>query len=64
MRGAGDEGPGALLVAKMFKIHKRRGSARANDKDADVLCILQGVSPDGRSRGTRGARSRSHGRWH
>ena len=40
-------GPGALLVAKMFKIHERRGSARANDKDAlDVLRILQGVSTD------------------
>lgn len=40
-------GPGALLVAKMFKIHDRRGSARANDKDAlDVLRILQGVSSD------------------
>lgn len=38
-------GPGALLVAKLFKIHERRGSARANDKDAlDVLRILQGVS--------------------
>ena len=38
-------GPGALLVAKMFKIHERRGSARSNDKDAlDVLRILQGVS--------------------
>ena len=37
-------GPGALLVAKMFKIHERRGSARANDKDAlDVLRILQGT---------------------
>jgi hypothetical protein len=40
-------GPGALLVAKMFKIHERRGSARANDKDAlDVLRILQGVSTE------------------
>jgi hypothetical protein len=29
----------------MFKIHERRGSARANDKDAlDVLRILQGIS--------------------
>lgn len=38
-------GPGALLVAKMFKIHERRGSVRANDKDAlDILRILQGVS--------------------
>lgn len=35
-------GPGALLVAKMFKLHERSGSARANDKDAlDVLRILQ-----------------------
>jgi hypothetical protein len=40
-------GPGALLVAKMFKIHERRGSARANDKDAlDVLRVLQGVSTE------------------
>ncbi len=41
-------GPGALLVAKVFKIHERRGSARANDKDAlDVLRILQAVpAPD------------------
>jgi hypothetical protein len=37
-------GPGALLVSKLFKIHERRGSARANDKDAlDVLRILQAV---------------------
>jgi hypothetical protein len=34
-------GPGALLVAKLFKIHERRGTARANDKDAlDVLRVL------------------------
>ncbi len=41
-------GPGALLVAKVFKIHERRGSTRANDKDAlDVLRILQAVpTPD------------------
>jgi hypothetical protein len=41
-------GPGALLVAKVFKIHERRGSSRANDKDAlDVLRILQAIStPD------------------
>lgn len=40
-------GPGSLLVAKMFKIHERRGSARANDKDAlDVLRILQSVSTE------------------
>ncbi|MBI2569880.1 MAG: hypothetical protein HYV63_22985 [Candidatus Schekmanbacteria bacterium] len=37
-------GPGALLVAKLFKIHERRGSARANDKDAlDVLRVLQAI---------------------
>ncbi len=37
-------GPGALLVAKVFKIHERRGSARANDKDAlDILRVLQAV---------------------
>ena len=47
-------GPGALLVAKMFKIHERRGSARANDKDAlDVLRILQGVSTDDLARRLR-----------
>jgi hypothetical protein len=40
-------GPGALLVAKMFKIHERRGSSRANDKDAlDVLRILQAIPTD------------------
>lgn len=40
-------GPGALLVAKMFKIHERRGSSRASDKDAlDVLRLLQGVSTE------------------
>lgn len=40
-------GPGALLVAKVFKIHERRGSARANDKDAlDVLRILQAISTE------------------
>lgn len=37
-------GPGALLVAKLFKISERKGTARANDKDAlDVLRILQGI---------------------
>lgn len=40
-------GPGALLVAKMFKIYERLGSARANDKDAlDVLRILQGIATE------------------
>lgn len=40
-------GSGALLVAKVFKIHERRGSARANDKDAlDVFRILQGISTE------------------
>jgi hypothetical protein len=35
----------------VFKIHERRGSARANDKDAlDVLRILQGVSTEDLSR--------------
>ena len=38
-------GPGALLVAKMFKIRDRRSSVRANDKDAlDVLRILQSIA--------------------
>ena len=37
-------GPGALLIAKVFKVHERRGSVRANDKDAlDILRILQAV---------------------
>ena len=40
-------GPGALLVAKLFKISERRGTARANDKDAlDVLRILQGIETE------------------
>lgn len=40
-------GPGALLVAKLFKISEREGTARANDKDAlDVLRILQGIELD------------------
>ncbi len=40
-------GPGALLVAKLFKLHERRGTARSNDKDAlDVLRILQAVPTD------------------
>lgn len=40
-------GPGALLVAKLFKISERKGTARANDKDAlDVLRILQGIETE------------------
>ncbi len=40
-------GPGALLVAKLFKISERSGTARANDKDAlDVLRILQGIETE------------------
>ncbi len=40
-------GPGALLVAKLFKINERRGSARARDKDAlDVLRLLQAIATD------------------
>ena len=40
-------GPGALLVAKLFKINERKGTPRANDKDAlDILRILQGVETD------------------
>lgn len=40
-------GPGALLVAKLFKISERKGTARANDKDAlDVLRILQGIKTE------------------
>lgn len=47
-------GPGALLIAKVFKIHERRGSARANDKDAlDVLRILQGIATDDLARRLR-----------
>lgn len=37
-------GPGALVVAKVFKISERKGTQRANDKDAlDVLRILQAI---------------------
>lgn len=40
-------GPGALLVAKLYKISERKGTTRANDKDAlDVLRILQAVETD------------------
>ena len=40
-------GPGALLVAKLFKIRERNGTARANDKDAlDVVRILQGIETE------------------
>lgn len=40
-------GPGALLCAKLFKLSERRGSVRANDKDAlDVLRLLQAVDTD------------------
>lgn len=37
-------GPGALLVAKMFKIHERKGTSRASDKDAlDVFRLLRAL---------------------
>ncbi len=40
-------GPGALLVAKLFKISERKGTARANDKDAlDMLRILQAIETE------------------
>lgn len=40
-------GPGALIVAKVFKINERKGSPRANDKDAlDVFRILQSIEAD------------------
>jgi hypothetical protein len=40
-------GPGALLIAKLHKIHDRAGSTRAVDKDAlDVLRLLRGVQTD------------------
>ena len=40
-------GPMALLVAKLFKISERRGTARSNDKDAlDVLRIFQAISTE------------------
>lgn len=40
-------GPGALLVAKMFKINERKDSPRANDKDAlDVFRLLQSIETD------------------
>lgn len=51
-------GPGALLVAKMFKIHERRGSARASDKDAlDVVRILQAIPTDDLARRLQAIRS-------
>lgn len=40
-------GPGALLVAKLFKISERHGTSRSNDKDAlDILRILQAIPTD------------------
>jgi len=40
-------GPAGLLVAKLHEIAERKGSARANDKDAlDVFRILRGVSTE------------------
>lgn len=40
-------GPGALLVAKLFKISERKGTERSNDKDAlDVLRILQAIETE------------------
>ncbi|MCB9740464.1 MAG: hypothetical protein H6747_14470 [Deltaproteobacteria bacterium] len=47
-------GPGALLVAKLFKIHERRRTARANDKDAlDVLRVLQAIPTEDLARRVR-----------
>ena len=44
-------GPGALLIAKLFKIHERRGTTRGNDKDAlDVLRVLQAIPTDALAR--------------
>lgn len=43
----GVAGPGALLVAKLFKIAERRGTARSNDKDAlDVFRLLRAVGTE------------------
>lgn len=40
-------GPAGLLVAKLHKIEERKGTARANDKDAlDVFRLLRGVPTD------------------
>lgn len=40
-------GPAALLVAKLHKIDERKGTGRANDKDAlDVFRLLRGVSTE------------------
>lgn len=40
-------GPAGLLVAKLHKIDERKGTTRANDKDAlDVLRLLRGVSTE------------------
>jgi hypothetical protein len=47
-------GPGALLVAKLFKISERKGTTRSNDKDAlDVLRLLQGVETETLAAGLR-----------
>lgn len=40
-------GPAGLMVAKLHKLDERKGTARANDKDAlDVLRLLRGVSTE------------------
>lgn len=40
-------GPAGLMVAKLYKIEERRGTTRANDKDAlDVLRLLRGVATE------------------
>lgn len=40
-------GPAGLLVAKLHKLEERKGTARANDKDAlDVFRLLRGVPTD------------------
>jgi hypothetical protein len=44
-------GPGALLVAKLFKINERKATPRSSDKDAlDILRILQGIETDALAR--------------
>ena len=40
-------GPAGLLIAKLYKIDERKGTSRANDKDAlDVFRLLRGISTE------------------
>lgn len=56
-------GPGALLVAKLFKLAERQGTARSNDKDAlDVFRLLRAVETDELAMALEGLRSDSRSR--